>query len=177
MRMLLPIPEDIQQSASFVFSSPHIQANPRYRERVLSTHFALDLDDPTFNAYATDQPPKLSNGARVKPPAIVFCGGLAAGIRLASGALAAHIRCASRRASTFFLPQVFQEMGNSILEQGGKLSLETVVNIFGRHVLPAIPEGEERFVTLARSYAAAMEMFVIAHESGHLALSHTQDRR
>ena len=55
-----------------------------------------------------------------------------------------------------------------------KLTEETVRKIFDQHILPAMPSDEERYVGLARNYAQAMEMFVVAHEAGHIALSHGQ---
>ena len=170
--LLIPPPEQINQSATFAFSSPHVQANPLYRARVAEITFEFLPDDPELNAFATDHPLTLADGRAIEPPAIVFLGGLAVAIRLTSAALAAHIRNARAGQETWNLSKMFQELGRAILRSGGELSVDTAVEVFQQAVAPALPE-EERFVSLARSYAAAMETFAVAHEAGHIALGHT----
>jgi hypothetical protein len=167
-----PRPEQICQSANFVLSSPHVQSNPLYQSRVSAITFQPLLGDSELNAFATDHSVTLGDGREIQPPVIVFFGGLAVAVRLASAALAAHIRNAARGHANWSLAKTFQAMGQIVIQSGG-LEAETAIEIFLRTVAPTISEGEERFVSLARSYAAAMEMFVVAHEAGHIALGHT----
>jgi hypothetical protein len=174
--LLRPQPEHIQQSATFVFSSPFIQCNAQYQHRVGQISFLFMGDDAELNAFATDAEFKLPDGRSVKPPLIVFLGGLANAIRLASTALAAYIRSVRGHLGAISLPHTFRQMGRAVIETGG-FPFDASVAVFREHILPSIVDGEDRFVSLARSYAAAMDMFVIAHEAGHLALGHTLGRR
>ena len=171
--LLLPSLEQVNQSANFAFSSPHVQGNPLYRARVAAITFKFLPDDARLNAFATDHALSLPGGQVIAPPAIVFFGGLGVAIRLTSAALAGHIRNARAGLGTWHLSRTFQEIGRAILRTGGEFSPRTAVEVFLQTVAPALPEGEERFVSLARSYAAAMETFAVAHEAGHIAMGHT----
>lgn len=166
----------LNQAAGFVFQSPFIQNNSLYRSRVAAVTFGFLAGDPTVNAFATEHPLSLSEGSRIQPPAIVFFAGLATAVRLAAAALAMHLR--SRGGGLFYadpwgLPGFFRRLGETIIQSRGRLATTTAEQLLTSLVAPALQAGEERFVSLARSYAAAMDMFVVAHETGHLALGHT----
>ena len=174
--LLIPQAEQISQSASFVFSSPFIARNAQYADVVRRIRFAILLDDPEVNAFATSRPCTLPDGRTVEPPVIAFLGGLATALRLGSAALAVEIRGERGRkseAAGLSLKDTFQRMGKGVTQSGGNLEVDAAIDIFGECLRPAIPPGEERFVSLARDYAAAMDMFVVAHEAGHIALGHT----
>jgi len=90
-----------------------------------------------------------------------------------------HIR--ARRARGYSLglhglSDALHLMGRKVSQRGGSLDVPSSIEIFRATMLPEISDDEERFVSLARSYAAAMDMFVVAHEAGHLALGHTLGR-
>ncbi len=176
--MFCPQPEQINQSARFVFDSPFIQSNPLYQHRIGQVKFVFVPGETTVNAFATDAPLPVSEDRAIEPPVIVFYGGLAAALRLASAALAVHIR--ARRRSGFSLARsnlsaALHTMGRTVAARGG-LDVETSLDVFRQTVLADMVPDDERFVSLARSYAAAMDMFVVAHEAGHLALAHTLGR-
>jgi len=169
-------PEPVLQSAGFVFGSPFIQSNQLYQERAGKITFRFFDQDPTVNAFATDHPLELTDGSVVKPPAIVYFGGLGTAIRLGSAALAAHILCQGGQASTpdeSGLVDAFRRMGTAVTSSGGELDVRTSEEVLSECVLPAVSADQERFVSLARSYSAAMDMVVVAHEAGHIALGHT----
>ena len=68
-------------------------------------------------------------------------------------------------------------MGSTLVQSGGTFDVEMLGMIFEHAVVPEIVEGKDRFVSLARSLSASMEAAVIAHEAGHIALSHTLGTR
>ena len=171
-----PQEDQVDQSANFVFRSPFIRGNAQYKDRVSHLAFAFIRDTAIVNAFATDQIVELPGGGSTDPPAVVFFGGLARSIRLASAALAADIRSrADDRPAPVDsgLSAAFQEMGKAITSSGGMLELATTLAIFERTVLPVFASVDERTVSVARSYSAAMDMYVVAHETGHIALAHT----
>ncbi len=174
--LLEPQPEQINQSAQFVLASPFIQGNEHYRERTARISFAFVGDELDVNAFATDQALRSPRGQEIEPPAIVFLGGLATAVRLASAALAAHIqskdsfRVVSLGAD---LRDAFHAMGTAMIESGGQFSQERSIGIFSQMVLPVLSGSHEGFISLARSLSASMDMFVVAHEAGHIALAHT----
>jgi len=174
--LLQPQSDEVNQSARFVFESPYIQGNKQYEDRVDRVTFAFADNVATVNAFATDHAFDMPDGSSITPPAIVFLGGLASATRLAAAALGAHIRFQRVRAlasGPAGLANAFQMMGQAIVESEGALDARTSQAIFQETIVPALQMGEERFVSLARSYAAAMDMFVVAHEAGHIALGHT----
>jgi len=169
-------PNQLNQSATFVFQSPFIQGNALYRSRIASVTFGFFSEDPTVNAFATDHPVPLPGGKQVEPPAIVFFEGLATAGRLAAAALAMHLRSRGgdvSDANSCTLPDFFRQLGRTILRDRGRLAAKPAMKLLAKLIAPALLAGEERFISLARSYAAAMDMFVVAHEAGHLALGHT----
>ena len=184
----------VQQSKSLVFGSGHVQTNRDYKDRVSKISFFFLGNNPEVNAFATHHDRK--DGDKLedkdadksdedtwaaatkltwKAPAIVFYGGLALAIRLAATALALHVRSSRSQKDSRSLPMLtktFQDLGRTIISRG-KFDLESSENILQETVIPSIREGDEPFVLDAQSYAAAAEMYVVAHEAGHIALSHT----
>ena len=177
--VLEPPVEQIFQSASFVFHSPAIQTNPQYAARIAQIRFLFLPEDDTVNAFATDESFSLADGRRVEPPAVVFQGGLARVIRLVSVALAAHLRCRRERVADTgggVLAETFGQVGLAITRLDGNFPWEASCEIFRQVVLPRLPAEDERYVSLSRSCSAAMEMYTVAHEAGHIALAHTLGR-
>jgi hypothetical protein len=174
--LLTPQPEEIRQSVRFVFDSPHIQTNRQYQSRVGQIGFLFVGDDHTVNAFATDHPLRMGEGNVVTPPAIVFFGGLGCALRLASASLALHAR-ALRGSTDLFaaygLKDVFHRMGRAVVEGKGTFDPDISASILRNAAGAASMTPDDRFVSTARSYSAAMEMFVVAHEAGHIALGHT----
>ena len=172
--LLVPREDHVRQAANFVLDSAFVQGNPSYQRRAIETTFVFLSDNPKVNAFATDAPLPLEKGGELKPPVIVFFGGLAVAIRLATAALAVHLRSKSRGLTT--LKETFGSLGKAIECSQGSIDLDASVKIFLESVAPRVPDGDERFVSLARSYAAAADMCVVAHEAGHIALGHTLAR-
>jgi hypothetical protein len=177
IRMLLtPTVTELEQSASFMFKSSFIQGNVAYRDRVGRVTFVYDDEDPTVNAFATDQPIQTHNGRSVAPPLICFDAGLATTIRLIALALAAQLTAVETRAvspGVSLLAGTFRAFGKACIEGRGKFTMDMAVAVFAGAVLPTLTRFDEHTLSLGQSYVAAMESFVIAHEAGHIALSHT----
>jgi hypothetical protein len=179
LSLLLPFPDQITQSKNIALSSPFIQSNTLYSSRIASVSFTFLQEDTTVNAYATDFPVDLPDGGKLEPPAIIFLGGLASALRLMAAAVAVSMGSGEGVTGTkeSALGRTFRAMGSSLVQSGGKFDLEILGTIFEQAVAPEIVEGKDRFVSLARSLSASMEAAVIAHEAGHLALSHTLGTR
>jgi hypothetical protein len=175
LSLLLPLPDQITQSKNIALSSPFIQSNALYRTRIAGVSFAFLQEDTTVNAYATDFPHDLPDGGKLEPPAIVFLNGLASALRLMAAAVAVSMRPGEGVPSTgeSALGRTFRAMGSCLVQSGGKFDIEMLGMIFEQAILSEIVEGKDRFVSLARSLSASMEAAVIAHEAGHIALSHT----
>ena len=174
--LLLPEEVQVRQSASFVLSSPHVQSNPQYSSRVKALGFHYLADVPVVNAFATDERIEIPDGPTIDPPAVVFMEGLAMVIRAAAAALAAHVRFHGGRIACpagWSLDRPLRMIGRSILKQDGRFDVASSLEIFAETMEPVLETGDERFVSLARNYSAAMEMFVVAHEVGHIAYGHT----
>ncbi len=174
--LLMPEPGQITQSASFVVSSPFVQNNPLYRTRIGDVSFEYIADDATVNAFATDGPVKTPDGRVIKPPLVVYYGGLATAIRLAAAALSAEVEAWRARQTSFGgskLAAGLKLLAQAVQAGGGKLELEASQAIFSQCILPGLSVAPERFISAARSYSASMDMFTIAHEMGHLSLGHT----
>jgi hypothetical protein len=174
--LMIPQAAEVQQSANFTFASPFIQGNPLYQQRIGQVSFVYMPGDATLNAFATDQPLPIGQGQAVQPPLIVFYEGLATALRLAGSALAVHVQIPQARMaapSESPLSAAFRLMGQAVLESGGNFTAENSVSIFSSCVVPRLRERDEHVISLSRSYAAAMESFIVAHEAGHLALGHT----
>ena len=75
------------------------------------------------------------------------------------------------------LQSTFMLIAETIVRSGGNLELPAAADIFSQTVAPRASLEDERFCSLARSYCAAMEMFVIAHEAGHIAYKHPLGRK
>jgi len=181
--LVMPLAEEINQARSMVFDCRFIENYPQYKDRVRQVTFRFLKADSTVNAFATDQPVKLSNGKTVPPPGIYYLGGLANACCLGSAALAAHVRCwhdAAPSSDESPLLPTFQKIGQTIVGSGGRFELDTSTDIFNQSVAPVmrqlLQQGEERFVSLAQSYRVSMYMSVVAHELGHIALGHTLGR-
>ena len=173
--LLLPIPDQIEQSKTIAFSSPFIQSNALYASRIGDVSFTYLAEDDTVNAFATDHAIELAEGRKLEPPAIVFLNGLACVIRLTAAAVAVTMRSREGKPSSGESPleKAFRATGSCMAQSGGKFDIEMLAKIFEQTIGVEILEGDDRFVSLARSMSASMEMAVIAHEAGHIALSHT----
>ncbi len=153
---------EIQQMAQFVFYSSHVQSNLLYRERAGRTtlHYLPEAD--TVNAFATD--------ARIpefdaEPPLIGILGGMTRVSRLMAFALAEEVESDKANARQR-LKRIIRQVGQKVVEGEGSLALADAEEIF-EGLAPSVSPGK------ARSYNAALNMTVIAHELGHIALGHT----
>jgi len=162
---LFPSSELIQQSAVFVFQSAHVTSNELYSARVSRIQFTFDEGDPTVNAFARDSENR---------PEILFCAGLARVYSVVSLGVALHMQRTQQGLMSQHLPILFEAVGRHIAKEA--FTTDAAVQIFKSILRPEIPEGDERFISRARSLRAAMEMTVIAHEVGHIALGHTLGR-
>lgn len=158
--------EDIQQITQFVFYSLHVQHNPLYKTRAGQTTLKYLEGEDTVNAFATDLH---IQGIDADPPMIVIFGGLARATRLAGIALGVD-RTFGTEESRQLLVRTIRYIGGSIVENGGGFPLSDAMEIF--RDLKSWEAARK-----ARSYAAAMNMAVIAHELGHIALGHTLGRQ
>jgi hypothetical protein len=160
--------EEILQIAAFVIKSPHVQTNRLYRQRAEATSLVYLADDPKVNAFATDvRHPEIL----AKPPMIVFLGGLANATRLASFAMASHAVLDNVESWNLFAAAI-QSVGQAIVAGQGTLDTETATAIYAQSGFKELAANEE-IIRRTRSYGAAMNMSVIAHELGHIALGHT----
>jgi len=173
--LLLPSADDIEQSKIIVFSSSFIKLNALYASRLAGVNFTCEMQDETVNAFATDHAVELASGQKLEPPAIVFLGGLAFVIRLTAAAISVTIRSREGMPGNkeTALDATFRAAGSCLAQSGGKFDLGMLGEIFEKTIGYEILEGDNRFAALARSMSASMEMAVIAHEAGHLALGHT----
>ena len=164
---VLPFEHQIEQSASFVFKSEFIQSNSQYKHRINAVTLDVQLEDPTVNAYATDDP----------SPQIIFTGGLARAIRVSAAGLSLHMQLREQGTAPTHLRRLFQHLGDGISENQGtfpqQVGEELYSECMGKEINAAFKSGADRFVSLARDFGAVMEMYVIAHEAGHIALGHT----
>ena len=164
---VLPFEHQIEQSASFVFKSEFIQSNSQYKQRINAVTLDVQLENPTVNAYATDDP----------NPQIIFMGGMARAIRVSAAGLSLHMQLREQGTAPTHLRRLFQHLGNSISENQGtfpqQVGEELYLECMGKEIDAALGSGTDQFVSLARDFGAVMEMYVIAHEAGHIALGHT----
>lgn len=176
LSLLLPMADQIMQSKNIALSSPFIQGNSLYRSRIASVSFAYVEADDTVNAFATDHAIELADGRTLDPPAIAFLSGLAFTIRLIAAAVAVSMRPREGVPSDgeTALDRTFRAIGSSLVQSGGKFDIEMMGRIFEQAIgVEILLEGSDRFVSLAHSLSASMEAAVIAHEAGHISLSHT----
>ena len=160
--------EEMEQIAAFVITSPHVQTNPAYKSRAERTHFFFAAEDDTVNAFATDcRHPQID----LDPPMIVVMGGLANSTRLIALALAQD-KVQQNPESRHLLISVIHAIGNCINEQQGQLEMEFAETIYTNSGLELSCKNQE-VQRRARSYGAAMNMSVLAHELGHIVLGHT----
>ncbi|MDP7206199.1 MAG: phage exclusion protein Lit family protein, partial [Pirellulaceae bacterium] len=164
---VIPLEYQIEQSASFVFKSEFIQSNSQYKERINAVTLGVQLEDPTVNAYATDDP----------SPQIIVMGGMARAMRVSAAGLSLHMQLREKGADPIHLRRLFQHLGEGIVGNQGtfpqQVGEELYSECMGEEIDAAFESGTDRFVSLARDFGAVMEMYVIAHEAGHIALGHT----
>ena len=164
---VVPLEHQIEQSASFVFKSEFIQSNSQYKERINAVTLGVRLEDPTVNAYATDNP----------SPQIIIMGGMARAMRVSAAGLSLHMQLREQGTTPTHLRRLFQHLGDGIIENQGtfpqQVGEELYSECMGEEIDAAFESGTDRFVSLARDFGAVMEMYVIAHEAGHIALGHT----
>ena len=163
--------EDVQQIAKFVFYSTHVQTNPMYKERASRTNLKFLPRVDVVNAFATEQEVK---GIDVAPPLIAIFGGMANATRLAAIGLGIDAINKTNHGRQI-LVSVIKSIGESIINSNGGFSLKDSEKVFEQLGLAEkISSGE--IIRKGRSYAASMNMAVIAHELGHIALGHTLGR-
>jgi hypothetical protein len=179
-------PAELGQVAAFVFQCPFVTGNAMYSDRAGQTVFFPHCDPrleipgmgcEVVNAFATDGPvPVVLPGGRretLPPPVIVFLGGAANATGTASLALAA---AASEELGGgpggSLLPATLRELGREVQRGGGSFSPEQSGRVIETMGLGPVLESEAA-AKRARSYAAAMNLGVIAHELGHICLGHT----
>ena len=164
---VIPLEYQIEQSASFVFKSEFIQSNSQYKERINAVTLGIQLEDPTVNAFATDDP----------TPQIIIMGGMARAMRVSAAGLSLHMQLRDKGAAPIHLRRLFQLLGEGIIANHGTFPQQVGEVLYsecmGEEIDAAFESGTDRFVSLARDFGAVMEMYVIAHEAGHIALGHT----
>jgi len=160
--------EDILQIAQFVFYSTHVRNNKLYKQRAETTTLKYFPDENIVNAFATDQP---IDDIDADPPLIAVFGGLAHAIKLASTGLGYDAAENTSEARETFIALI-KSIGHRIVENEGDFSDDDVYDIYDSFSMDTKINGGEA-IRKARSYAAAMNMAVIAHELGHIALGHT----
>jgi hypothetical protein len=99
-----------------------------------------------------------------KPPLICIQGGLTRVSRLVAAALAANFEYATEN-SREKLVEAVQRIGRQVVEGQGTLPMESAEDI--SDTIESCSDSKRK------SYNAAMNMTVIAHELGHIALGHT----
>lgn len=164
---------EIHQIGQFVFHSSHVQANPLYKQRAESTTLLCLSEQDEVNAFATDH---RHPGISVDPPFIVLFGGLSRAARFAALELGLD-QTLKTRDSRVRLHGAIQALGRKIMADSGTFSdeaAEALYEEFGG--TQRIAENSEA-VRKGRSFSAAMNMSVIAHELGHIALGHTLGAR
>lgn len=167
-RLLTTSKEEICQIGQFVFYSPHVQGNAQYQARAGQTTLHFQPESDEVNAFATDQP---LGSPELKPPLIVILGGMANATRLAALALGVCKQQVGPEAQAT-LVKTIQGLGRHIVQNNGAFSLESSQEVFAELPLKNQLQDPEA-ARKARSFAAAMNMAVIAHELGHIALGHT----
>jgi hypothetical protein len=176
--LLMPTLEHIQHVAHIVLSSPFIRGNAQYRGRTVNVRFVYSPDDRKVNAHAGDVRASSSDGREILLPTIVVCGGLVSAIRAASLAFAGLSECEEG------LREKMRNQLALIMRQMASLSQSSQGNLEYSHYQRLIQHGfghpmyrTEKCIQTAQSHAAGMEMFVIAHEAGHICLGHTLGQR
>ena len=160
--------DDIWQITAFVLNSPHVQRNEFYQMRAAETTLIVG-EDEEVNAFATDGALELDDDS-LEPPFIVYLAGAANATRLASYAMALETGGGEGHGASL-LP-VIRALGESVVDNDGELGagqLERIARETGLNDAIQDPHVQRR----ANSFAAAMNLGVIAHELGHLALGHT----
>jgi hypothetical protein len=162
----------VMEACSAVFNSMFVQTNALYSQRTATVGFVFEEGSPVINAYATDR--DIKSGELLKSPRIVYFHGLATAIRLAAVAVALHFRALRDKGNVdqTILRDTLTALGECISRNQGSITVQDSLAIFQSLLLPKI-DGDESFASPARSYAMGMDMFVIAHELGHICLGHT----
>ena len=158
-------PGELEQLAAYVFHSPHVQNNAVYAKIAAQVRFEPDLDDPTVNAYA---------GFAGGEPRIRLLGGAVAFSRLVSAAATADRLIRAARPAEC-LKTTIRTLGTHLLKNGGAISPENAQAIANQCGLLRALE-DEAVARKARSFAAGLNIGIIAHELGHYALGHTVGR-
>jgi hypothetical protein len=176
-----PSEPEIRQSSQYVFNSVFIQTNDQYRDRINAVTFVVDLEDPTVNAFARDDKVgEETDGTPKTKPYIRVLGGIARTYRLIAAGLALHIQLTDQGGSPSHLPRLFQHLGDEIIANNGTfpdyVGEDLYSKCLGAEIETAFESGNELFFSLSRSLCTAMEMSVIAHEAGHIALGHTRGK-
>ena len=166
---LITTETDIIQIAQFVFYSKHVQSNQLYRLRAEQTSLVFLGENPIVNAFATDHAiPDLN----VEPPFICIFGGLVNATKISSLALS-YFRTERSDEARKILVDIIRGVGNSIIENNGLFHNESVHQIFNQYKQYFYHHNPAEIQGLAKSFTAAMNLSVIAHELGHIALGHT----
>ena len=163
-------PEELLQAAAHAFNSPHVQGNAQYRVAAAGTFFLPDLDNPEVNAFAGLQTVDAGDEEE-EVPVIIILGGAANFTKLASLAVAAD-QILDETPPGGYLFSAIRKMGGAILsgDRGG-FSMTEAGHAAREVGLEKIQE-LERVRRRASSYGAGMNLSIVAHELGHIALGH-----
>lgn len=174
--LLRPQPDELAQANRSVLASSFVERNPAYKRKAEAIGFHFVGNDSMVNAFATDGPMKISDGITLKPPAVVFLGGLANAMCLVSVTMATYLK--NRLDST--LRFAFQDLGRAIVANQGRFSTEEAARIFDRDLgfktQELLRSDPESTFAVARGVRLSMYLHTISHEVGHIALSHTLGR-
>ena len=160
----------VRQSAKMVFNCPFIQENKMYAPTVDRTEFYFFKDDSTVNAFATYHPHEIPGGGVSTPPSVVLFGGIANIMRAVAFALSINIQSSSFESS---VEKDLRYLASMIIKNKAQCNSKTLVDYCGYIISPYIDSIGTDFIYDVRNYTSAMEIFVLAHEAGHLCLGHT----
>jgi hypothetical protein len=164
LALWLPTEEDVEESWHAVLNSRYVQNTPLYVKRLGKVNFNPELEDLRFNAGAIEDP----------DPRIIIYGGMVRAFRLIAAGLALHMQLQKDGGTPSHLPRLCEFLGEMIVYGGlDDADVDKVKKCFLKEYVAAKASGNERFYRVARSLRAGMEMSVIAHEAGHIALGHT----
>ncbi|MFW6388358.1 MAG: hypothetical protein ACOCY9_00490 [Desulfohalobiaceae bacterium] len=160
--------QELFQISQMVMHCPHVQSNELYSQRAKQTTLVFLEEQDQVNAFAVDFP---LQEISAEPPLIVLFQGLCRACRLIALGLGLR-RAENSNAPEDALRVLIREIGRSMLEQDSELSLAAAESILGQMDIWK-GASDTRVLQWCRSYNAAMNMGVISHELGHIALGHT----
>lgn len=155
------LPSTTESDIKFLFEmvrkSPYVSMNPDYREKAQNTNIDFDYSNEMINAYA-------QSSSRTSHRICIYDG-----------------ICNSSTMMSIALAQFKQDCDIERLKEACRWIGERAINNNGYFTTTDISDGLDNFRystdgivgTEAKSYTAGAIMAVIAHELGHICLSHT----